>query len=55
MEVQNRLLEFIRSKNITISDFERISGISTGYVHKIKNSIGKRTGGSSHTIVEFQR
>lgn len=42
MDVQNRLFEFIRSKNITISDFERISGISTGYVHKIKNTIGKR-------------
>ena len=39
------MLEFIRSKNITISDFERISGISTGYVHKIKNSIGKRVMG----------
>lgn len=27
---------------MTISDFERFSNLSTGYVHKIKDSIGKR-------------
>ena len=42
MGVQSRLMNFITSKKISISDFERISGLSNGYVHKIKNSIGKR-------------
>lgn len=42
MDTQSRLLEFIRSKKISISDFERISNLSTGYVHKIKNTVGKR-------------
>lgn len=42
MDVRNRLLDFISLKKISISDFERISGLSNGYVHKIKNSVGKR-------------
>lgn len=42
MDTQSRLIEFIHSKKISISDFERISNLSTGYVHKIKNSVGKR-------------
>lgn len=42
MGVQSRLMDFITSKKISISDFERISGLSNGYVHKIKNSVGKR-------------
>lgn len=42
MSVQSRLMEFIVSKKISISDFERITGLSNGYVHKIKNSVGKR-------------
>ena len=35
-------MDFIRSKKISISDFERISNLSVGYVHKIKNTVGKR-------------
>ena len=35
MDTQSRLIEFIHSKKISISDFERISNLSTGYVHKI--------------------
>ena len=38
MNVQSRLFDFISSKKISISDFER----ACGYVHKIKNSVGKR-------------
>ena len=29
-------------RRISISDFERACGLSNGYVHKIKNSVGKR-------------
>lgn len=42
MNVQSRLFDFISSKKISISDFERACGLSNGYVHKIKNSVGKR-------------
>lgn len=42
MCVRMRLQEFISSKGINISDFERLCGLSNGYVHKIKNSVGKR-------------
>lgn len=42
MCVRIRLQEFISSKGINISDFERFCGLSNGYVHKIKNSVGKR-------------
>lgn len=42
MCVRIRLQEFINSKGINISDFERFCGLSNGYVHKIKNSVGKR-------------
>lgn len=41
MNVQSRLFDFISSKKISISDFERACGLSNGYVHKIKNSVGK--------------
>lgn len=40
MNVQSRLFDFISSKKISISDFERACGLSNGYVHKIKNSVG---------------
>lgn len=39
MNVQSRLFDFISSKKISISDFERACGLSNGYVHKIKNSV----------------
>lgn len=42
MDVQSRLMNFILSKRMSISDFERACGLSNGYVHKIKNSVGKR-------------
>lgn len=42
MNVQSRLMSFISSKKMSISDFERICDLSNGYVHKIKNSVGKR-------------
>ena len=42
MNVQSMLFDFISSKKISISDFERACGLSNGYVHKIKNSVGKR-------------
>ena len=42
MNVQSRLMHFISSKRMSISDFERICDLSNGYVHKIKNSVGKR-------------
>lgn len=42
MGVKERLLDFITSKNLTVAEFERICGLSNGYVSKIKNTVGFR-------------
>lgn len=37
--VKERLLEFIRSKNIPVNRFEKTCGLSTGYINNIRKSI----------------
>lgn len=41
MNVKDRLMAFIVYKGITVSEFERVSGLSNSYVNKMKTSIGK--------------
>lgn len=40
MTVKNRLVEFIRLKNIPISQFERMCGMSNGYINSIRKTLG---------------
>lgn len=42
MDVNSRILEFISAKGLSIAEFERLCGLSNGYVRKVKNSLGKR-------------
>lgn len=42
MNLNERLKEFIASKRLSISEFERICGLSNGYVKKCTTSVGKR-------------
>ena len=37
---KERLIEFLKSKNIGQNTFEKKVGWSTGYINNIKNSIG---------------
>ena len=37
--IKERLLEFIKSKNLTVAEFERRIGVSNGYVKNISKSI----------------
>lgn len=42
MDVNSRILEFVSAKGLSIAEFERLCGLSNGYVRKVKNSLGKR-------------
>lgn len=42
MSVKDRLKAFCESKKINIAEFERLSGLSNGYVNSISVSIGNR-------------
>ena len=37
--IKDRLLSFIQSQNMSVAKFERITGLSNGYVSSIKKSI----------------
>ncbi len=41
MGVRERLLEFINSENLSISEFERRTGLSNGYVNKDRRRLSK--------------
>ena len=40
--MNERIREFVAYKGLTISEFERICGLSNGYVVKVRDSLGKR-------------
>ena len=40
MNIKERLLKFIEESGITVAEFERNSGLSNGYIKKLKGSIG---------------
>lgn len=42
MEVKERLMQFISQKGMIVSEFERVCGLSNGYVGNIKKTVGKR-------------
>lgn len=42
MDLNGRINEFILSKGLSVAEFERICGLSNGYVRKVKDSLGKR-------------
>lgn len=42
MDVNGRITEFILYKGLSVAEFERICGLSNGYVRKVKNSLGRR-------------
>lgn len=42
MDLNGRINEFIVSKGLSVAEFERICGLSNGYVRKVKDSLGKR-------------
>ena len=42
MDLNGRINEFISSKGLSVAEFERICGLSNGYVRKVKDSLGKR-------------
>lgn len=42
MNVNERIRSFAAHKGLTIAEFERICGLSNGYVLKVKDSLGKR-------------
>lgn len=42
MELNERLAQFTSYKGITVAEFERICGLSNGYVGKIRNAIGRK-------------
>ena len=35
-------MEFISAKGLSVAEFERLCGLSNGYVRKVKDSLGKR-------------
>jgi transcriptional regulator with XRE-family HTH domain len=39
MTVKERIKEFIASKKITVQQFEKLTGLSNGYINNISNSI----------------
>lgn len=42
MDVNGRIMEFISAKGLSVAEFERLCGLSNGYVRKVKDSLGKR-------------
>lgn len=42
MNVNSRILEFVSAKGLSVAEFERLCGLSNGYVRKVKDSLGKR-------------
>lgn len=42
MDLNGRINEFVRFKGLSVAEFERICGLSNGYVRKVKDSLGKR-------------
>lgn len=42
MGTKERLLDFIAHKNMIVSEFERICGLSNGYVGNMKNTVGRK-------------
>ena len=40
MEVKERLLQFIKENNISVSQFEKMCGMSNGYVNSIRKGVG---------------
>lgn len=42
MNVNERIRKFAAHKGLTIAEFERMCGLSNGYVLKVKDSLGKR-------------
>ena len=42
MELRERILEFTVKKGISVAEFERVCGLSNGYVGKIRNALGRR-------------
>lgn len=42
MDVNSRILEFVSAKGLSVAEFERLCGLSNGYVRKVKDSLGKR-------------
>lgn len=42
MNMNERIRAFASHKGLTIAEFERICGLSNGYVVKVKDSLGKR-------------
>ena len=42
MNVNSRILEFVSAKGLSVAEFERLCGLSNGYVRKVKDSLEKR-------------
>lgn len=42
MGTKERLLEFIAHKKMIVSEFERVCGLSNGYVGNMKNTVGRK-------------
>lgn len=51
MNVNSRITQFVSAKGLSIAEFERICGLSNGYVRKVKDSLGKR--GLSDILSKF--